>query len=116
MMRTSKVGYVKVGFVIALVVFVSTYAWLHMRFPVYNERQVTNTIERNIPIGTSRVQIVKFLNTLKKQDVYYEVSNTEVGAYFPETMLYFRGWRCVAAYFRFKNGKMAGYEVRRVSI
>src|SRR4028119_2448125 len=115
-MKTSKVGYAKVGFGVALILIVSTYAWLHLRFPVYSERQVTNTIEQNIPVGTSQVQVVKFLNTLKKQDVYFEAGKSGVGAYFPETMFYMRGWRCVAASFTFKNGKMSSYEVKRVSI
>ena len=117
-MKTSKVSYAKVVFVVVLVLFVSVYAWLHLRFPVYNEGQVTNAIQRNIPVGTSQVQVIKFLSTLKKQDVYYEGTNTstDVAVYFPETMLVMRGWRCVLAQLTFKNGKLIGYVVKRVSI
>ena len=111
-----KTPYVKISSAVALVLVICTYAYLRLHFPVYSERGVTNTIESNIPTGTSQVQVVKFLNTLKKQGVYYEVGKGEVAAYFPETMFYMRGWRCVAAFLTFKNGKLSNYEVKRVSI
>ena len=115
-MKKSKIKNWKIGFGAVSVLCVFVYAWLYLRFPIYSERTVTNTIEQNIPVGTSQVQVVKFLNTLKKQDVYFEAGKSGVGAYFPETMFYMRGWRCVAASFTFKHGKMSSYEVKRVSI
>ena len=111
MMKIAKIVF---GLVFSLLALALT--WSCWRFPVYNERQVENTIERNIPTGTSQPQVVKFLNTLKKQDVYYEASSGGAVAYFPETMFSMRGWRCVAVAFTFKNGKMSDYEIKRVSI
>lgn len=102
------------GLVLSLAIVVSVF--LHWRYPVYNEQQVRIAIERNIPIGTSQRQVIQFLDTLKPQDVYYEADDSGAAAYFPETMFYFRGWRCVAAEFNFKNGKLIDYQIRRVSI
>lgn len=117
-MKTPIAGYAKVGLGITVVLFTIVDAWFHSRFPVYNKRQVTSAIEHNIPIGTNQVQAIDFLGTLKKQGVYYEGTKTssDVAAYFPETMFYMRGWRCILAQFTFKKGKLASYEVRRVSI
>ena len=109
-------SYAKIGFGIALVLFSSLYAWLHWRLPVYNERQVTYMIERHIPIGTDQEHVTTFLNTLKKYDVYYEIGETTIAVYFPETMFCLRGWQCVEVTFKFKDDKMTNYIVKRVSI
>jgi hypothetical protein len=106
----------KVGFGVVLAVFMLVAAGLYSRFPVYNERKVTNIIERNIPAGTSQTQVIKFLNTLKSNDVVYEKGGGRVAAYFPDTIISMRGWSYVAVYFTFKNGKMSDYKMKRVSI
>jgi hypothetical protein len=115
-MKQSIPGYTKIGIGITLLLFACVYIWLYLCFPVYDERQVKQTIERNIPIGTSQKKVIVFLNTLKTNDVYYEADDFRIAAYFPETIFYMRGWRCIEVTFRFESGKVKSYTMKRVSI
>ena len=101
------------GVALALLVFIST--WLYLRFPVYTEYKVTQTIQHNIPLGTSQVQVEKFLDALTWKDVEYETRNTEVMARFPSSLV-MRGWWFIEVTFTFKNGKMVTYEMKPIKI
>jgi len=100
---------------VVLTLVVSVYTWLSLRLPVYDEQMVTSTIERNIPTGTSQVQVAKFLDTLKWKDVVYGTHGKDGVAFFPTTR-YMRGWWYIKVYFTFKNGRMTQYKMQRIKI
>jgi hypothetical protein len=102
-----------VGVILALLMLASM--WLYVRFPVYNEENATALVERNIPVGTSQMQVSEFLDSLKEKDVIYSAQGQEIVAYFPSS-IWMRGWWHIGVYLQFKNGKLASYRTRPIKI
>ena len=101
---------------LAVVLSALALLWLYLRFPIYDEEQVKNLIEHNIPRGASRTRVVQFLNTLEWKDVeHYSKPGKEAVAFFPST-IYMRGWWHIKVFFTFKDDRLIGYNIKHIKI
>ena len=92
-------------------------AWIYFRFPVYNEQKITRIVERNIPIGTSQTDTIKFLNSFKSKGVIGEKFDGVFLAYFPDDFPgVFFGTSYIVVYFQFKNDKLNTFKMERINM